>query len=140
MRKANAGQVRMIEAVLAVIIVFSAFAISGNLPSNHNVARKEDLASIGLNALMHLDSDGFLGKCIDNAEWSSIREALSLLLPSGVAFNLTIYDSAMQQINTENITNSGLNSQRTTFVEYICVSQNATFRCYILHLHLEVMT
>lgn len=139
MRRANKGQVRIIEAFLAVIIVFSAFAVSGNLPSNQNTARKEDLASVGLNALLQLDSDGFLGRCIDNAEWSTLREALSLLLPSGVAFNLTIYDSAMQKINTETIANSGLSSQKTTFVEYICVSQNATFRCYVLHLYLAVI-
>lgn len=139
LRKTSKGQIRIIEAFLAVIVVFSAFAVSGSLPSNHNVTRKEDLASVGLNVLMLLDSDGFLGECIDNAEWSTLREALGLLLPSGVAFNLTIYDSAMRKINTENIANGGLNSQKTTFVEYMCVSQNVNFQCYILHLRLAVV-
>ncbi|MEM3577519.1 MAG: hypothetical protein QXX51_03575 [Candidatus Bathyarchaeia archaeon] len=139
MRGANKGQIRIIEAFLAVIIVFSAFAVSGNLPSNQNVTRKEDLSSIGLNALLQLDSDGFLGKCIDTAEWSTLREALGLLLPNWIAFNLTIYDRAMQKVNTEPIANGELSSQETAFVAYVCVSQNAAFHCYILHLHLAVV-
>ncbi|MEM3694922.1 MAG: hypothetical protein QXJ11_03065 [Candidatus Bathyarchaeia archaeon] len=139
MRRANKGQIRIIEAFLAVIIVFSAFAVSGNLPQNQKVTRKEDLVSVGLNALLQLDSDGFLGRCIDNAEWSRLREALGLLLPSGVAFNLTVYNGTMQKVNSETIANSGLNSQKTTFVEYICASQNVTFHCYILHLYLAVV-
>jgi hypothetical protein len=139
LNKADKGQIRIIEAFLAVIIVFSAFTVSGSLPLNQNTARKDDLTLIGLNALMKLDSSGVLGKYIGDAEWSSLREALNLLLPSGVTFNLTVYNSSMQQLNTEIIANGGLNSQNTAFVEYICVSQNATFQCYILHLYLAVI-
>jgi hypothetical protein len=139
LRKANKGQIRIIEAFLAVIIVFSAFAVYGNLPLNQNAERKDDLTSIGLNALMELDSDGVLGEYIANAEWSSLGEAISLLLPSGVTFNLTVYNSTMQQLNTEFIANGALNSQNTAFVEYICISQNASFQCYILHLYLAVV-
>lgn len=140
MNKANKGQIRIIESFLALIIIFSAFVVSGNFPSSQNAAGNDYLASMGFNALTKLDSSGFLGRCIDNREWSSLREALNLLLPSEITFNLTVYNTAMEQINSEIISNGFLDGKNTVFVKYICVSQSAAYRCYILHLHLTVIT
>jgi len=138
MNRHNSGQIRIIEAFLAVLIIFSSFTISSNLTLMQNVSRSEDLASAGLQALVKLDSDGNLGKIIDQGNWTALRKTLTIVLPSGICFNLTVYDEAMHQINDETISNGALNSEEVAFVEYLCSSQNSTFHCYIIHMYLAV--
>lgn len=140
MKAHNKGQIRIVEAFLSVLIIFSAFTISANLTITRNGTKNDDLANVGLQALMVLDSDGSLGKYIEDGNWNGLREAFSLLLPTGVCFNLTVYDDQMQQVNTDVISNGGFGSQQITFVEYVCASQDAVFRCYIIHLLLAVAT
>ena len=138
MKSQNKGQIRIIEAFLAVFIVFSALTISASLTTSHSNIENSGLASVGMQALLQLDSDGSLSAFIDAGNWAELREALSLLLPTGVSFNLTVYNEEMQQINEEIVSNGGFNSQEVTFVEYLCVSQNSAFHYYIIHLHLAV--
>lgn len=138
MRSQNKGQIRIIEAFLAVLIIFSSFAVSANLTTTQNTTKRDDLSYVGLQALMKLDSDGSLGKYIDDGNWATLRDALCLFLPTGVSFNLTVYDSQMQQVNTAIISNGAFTSQEIAFVEYLCVSQGLVFKCYIIHLHLTV--
>jgi hypothetical protein len=133
------GQIRIIEAFLAVLIVFSSLAISASLTTEQKIAESSDLASIGLQTLIKLDSDGSLGDYIDSGNWSGLRETLNLLLPEGISFNLTVYDEEMRQINTEAVTNGNLNSQEVTSVKYVCVSQNPNFKYYVIYLHLAVV-
>jgi len=133
------GQIRIIEAFLAVLIVFSSLAISASLTTERKTTESSDLASIGLQALMKLDSDGSLSDYIETGNWSGLRETLNLLLPEGVSFNLTVYDGDMQQINNEAITNGNLDSQEVASVKYVCVSQNPNFKYYVIYLHLAVV-
>jgi hypothetical protein len=134
----NRGQIRIIEAFLAVLIIFSSFAISANLTATRNTTKHDDLPSIGLQALMKLDSDGSLSKYIEDRDWTALRDALNLVLPTGIAFNLTVYNEQMQQVNTDVISNGGFSSQHIAFVEYACASQSSNFHCYIIHLYLAV--
>lgn len=138
MKSQKSGQIRIIETFLAVLIIFSSFAISTNLTPTQNTIKHNDLASIGLQTLMELDSNGSLGKYIDDGNWSSLRDALNLALPAGVCFNLTVYNDQMQQVNTAVISNGGFSSQEIDFVEYVCANQGTVFRCYIIHLHMAV--
>jgi len=140
MKSQNRGQIRIIEAFLAALIIFSSFAVSSNLSVRQNVNKSEDLASIGLQALVKLDSDGSLSKYIDCGNWTALRDALNIVLPAGICFNLTVYNDQMQQVNTAVISNGGFGSQQIAFVQYICASQSMVFRCYIIHLHLAVAT
>jgi hypothetical protein len=133
------GQIRIIEAFLAVLIVFSSLAISASLTTERKTAESSDLASIGLQALIKLDSDGRLGDYIENGNWSGLRETLSLLLPEGISFNLTVYDGDMQQINSEAIGNGNLDSQEVASVKYVCVSRNPNFKYYVIYLRLAVV-
>jgi hypothetical protein len=134
----NRGQIRIIEAFLAVLIIFSSFAISANLIVTQTVTNHDNLASTGLLALVKLDSDGSLGKCIEDRDWAALRDALNLILPAGIAFNLTVYDGQMQQVNTDVISNCGFSSEDIAFVEYVCASQGSNFHCYMIHLYLAV--
>jgi hypothetical protein len=136
----NKGQIRIIEAFLAALIIFSAFTVSSNLSVRQNVSKSEDLASIGLQALVKLDSDGSLSKYIDCENWTALRDALNIALPAGVCFNLTVYNDQMHQVNTVLISNGGFNSQQITFVQYVCASQSIVFQCYIIYLHMAVTT
>ncbi|MEM3725829.1 MAG: hypothetical protein QXK98_03090 [Candidatus Bathyarchaeia archaeon] len=134
----NAGQIRILEAFLAVIIIFSAFAVSANLTVTRSNVENDDLASVGLQALMQLDSDGSLSKLLDEENWTGLRETLSLALPASISFNMTVYNEQMQQVNPTIISNGALIGQKTAFVEYVCVSRNSLFHCYVIYLQLAV--
>jgi len=138
LKRQNEGQIRIIEAFLAVLIIFSAFAVSANLAATQTMAKNDDLTSVGLQALLKLDSDGSLGKHIDGGNWSALRDSLSLVLPVGVAFNLTVYDEQMQRVNNAVVSNGAFGSQDVAFVEYVCASSGSVFRCYEVHLCLAV--
>ena len=140
MKKQNSGQIRIIEAFLAVLIIFSALAISTGLTPTGNTANHDNLASVGLQALLKLDSDGSLGTYIDNGSWIGMREALGLLLPVGISFNVTVYDSQMHLINSEPVSNGGLGSSEIASVDYVCASRSTTFRTYTVHMLLAMIT
>jgi len=130
------GQVRTLEAFLAVILIFSALTLSVVFSSVGNVNNQEVLANLGLNALIEFDEDGNLGKLIDQSNWTAIEKALNILLPLGVSYNLTIYNESMQSINNVAISNSGLGSLKVVSVQYLCASQGLECRCYFLRLQL----
>ena len=137
--KNQRGQIRIIEAFLAVLIIFSSIAISASLTAGHKNMESSDLASVGLQALIKLDSDGSLGAYIDSGNWSGLRETLSLILPEGVSFNLTVYDGKMRQVNTEAVANGNPNGQEVASIKYVCVSQNPNFKYYVVQLRLAVV-
>jgi hypothetical protein len=138
MNNRNRGQIRIIEAFLAVLVIFSSFAVSSTFTPMQSANRREDLASVGFQALMRLDSDGNLGKHIANGNWTALRDALNTVLPAGICFNLTVYNDQMQQVNNATISNGGFSSQQIAFVEYLCTTQEPNFQCYIIHLNLAV--
>ena len=138
MRNENAGQIRIIEAVFAVFVIFSAFAVTANLPAAQNTSRTNDLSSVGLQVLVKLDSDGSLGRNLDQENWTVLRESLNLALPAGISFSMTVYDEQMLEVNTAVISNGGFGSQEVSFTEYICASRGLTLKCYVIHLCLAV--
>ncbi|NIO37254.1 hypothetical protein GTO27_06060 [Candidatus Bathyarchaeota archaeon] len=138
MNMGNRGQIRIIEAFLAALILFSSLAISANVSVTQNSSSREDMSPAGLQVLMKLDSDGSLGRYIDSKDWSTLREVFDLALQTGVTFNITVYDVEMHPINDEIISNGGFSSEDVAFVEYICVGHEDAFHCYIVHLYLVV--
>jgi len=134
----NRGQVRIVEAFLAVLIVLSAFTVAGNVTVTQNKSRDGDLASAGFAALLKLDSDGYLASWIDSGNWVAMRETLSLALPAGITFNMTIYDDQMRPVNTAIISNGALGSQEISSVEYISGDRSTVFHVYIIRLELAI--
>ena len=59
------AQVRILEAFLAVLLIFSSFVVSDSLFTSTNISRNEGLESLGMQALLTLDSEGVLGKMIE---------------------------------------------------------------------------
>lgn len=140
MKGKNSGVVRVIEAFLAIFIIFSSLTISASLTVTQKDSSNDELATVGLQALSKLDSDGSLGTYIGNEDWTGLRNALNLVLPVGVSFNLTVYNEQMQQVNAVVISNGNFGSQNVAFIEYVCAAQSSSFHCYIIHLHLAVVT
>jgi len=132
------GQVRMLEAFLAVLVIFSASIISIKFYPPTNFDDEKMLSASGMQALIELDSNGTLGRFIDERNWPAIRENLKILLPVGVSYNVTIYDDAMHQINDSTIGN-GLKGQKIVSVEYPCVSQSSECHFYVVRLQLALV-
>ncbi len=138
MVKNNRGQIRVVEAVLSAVIIFSALAICSALPPPSNGGNQKTVAAQGMQALVQLDGDGTLGKMIGQGNWTALSDSLQLLLPIGISYNLTVYDENMQQINSVPISNGNLVGN-VVAVEYLCASQNLQYHSYRLRLQLAVV-
>jgi hypothetical protein len=144
------GQIRTLEALLAVILIFSALTLSVVFSPVTNVNNQGALANLGLNALIEFDENGNLGKLIDQNNWTVIEQTLNVLLPMGVfynltvynelmqPYNLTVYNELMQPINNCTISNGGLGSPEVVSVQYLCASQGTKCHCYFLRLQLAL--
>jgi hypothetical protein len=132
------GQIRMIEAFLAVLVILSTSVFSITLSPTASSDDAKMLATLGMQVLMELDNNGTLGKFIDESNWTAVRESLEILLPVGVSYNITVYDDEMSQINDSTISN-GLKGQRIISVEYLCASQSSEVRFYLVRLQLALV-
>lgn len=132
----SSGQIRILDALLATTLIFSALAFASLLHTPVTLSKQEGLGGLGRNALIELDENGTLGFLIDSGNWTSIRESLKILLPTGVSFNLTVFDEAEQPINNSTISNGGLLDRRVISVQYLCASQGPDSNLYLLRLQL----
>lgn len=131
------GQIIILEAFLAVLVIFSASIISIKFSPATDFESEKSLSASGMQALIELDNNGYLGKLIDERNWTAIRENLDILLPAGVSYNLTVYDDSMNQINDSAIGN-GLKGQNVVSVQYPCASQSSKCRLYLVRLQLSL--
>ena len=102
------GEIRIIEAFLAIAVMFVAVLIPITWPSSPDLTQSKDLAYIGTQALIALDVNGTLGNLITQKNWTSIKQSLDILLPMGVSFNLTIYDENLRPLNDQTVQNANL--------------------------------
>lgn len=131
------GQVRVIEAFFASMLILSCLAlIPVQAPPKSSAL---NLAWKAQNVLLTLDSDGHLANLIDNHDWTKLGKCIESSLPLTTWFNLTVYDKNLNILNDFSISNGGSVSDRIISVDYVCVSQNSTFEVYVLQLQLSVM-
>ncbi len=93
--KNSKGQMRVIEAIMASIIVISAVAflyVFAVVPSSQTYEAGE-LEKIGHNILHDIDEQGLLTRFVYNGEWANLTAALIVSVPNDVYFNLTICDT-----------------------------------------------
>ncbi|MEM2252112.1 MAG: hypothetical protein QXE73_03040 [Candidatus Bathyarchaeia archaeon] len=91
--KLESGQARIIEAVMASILIFIAFtAAFFMLFSSEKFFKQEtvDLNRLAYNVLHRLAESGVL----DEIDETKIRRVLHGLLPQNIYFNLTIYETS----------------------------------------------
>ena len=130
------GQIRIIEAFLAIAVIFSVLLISVTFPSSPNLDKEKSLANLGTQALMKLDANGTLGSLIAQENWTAMKTSLDILLPIGVSFNLTVYDENLSPINSQSIQNSNLLGREAVSVQYICATQTMNTQFFVLRLQL----
>ncbi|HVP40459.1 MAG TPA: hypothetical protein VMS95_00720 [Candidatus Krumholzibacteriaceae bacterium] len=138
MRRGKRGQVRVMEAFLSALLIFSALAISAALSPPATGGINKTLVAQGMQALVQLDSDGRLGEMIDARNWTALSGVLQLVLPVGAAYNLTVYDENMQQVTSSPVSNGELVGNVVS-IEYLCAVQGLQFRVYSLRLQLAVV-
>jgi hypothetical protein len=138
--KDNKGQIRVIEAFFASILLLSVLAL---LPSGTKITNSGDqsLISMGQHVLFALDYNGYLSKLIENRSWSVLRNCVQSSLPPTVWFNLTILDENNNPINDTLRMSSGTPiNQKILSLDYICASQSPNYNIYIVRLQLSVVS
>lgn len=131
------GQVRVIEAFFASVLLLSSLALipAQTTPKSSTV----NLAWKAENVLLTLDSDGQLASLVDNHDWSALGKSVESALPLTTWFNLTVYDKNLNILNEFPISNGGAVSDKIVSFDYVCVSQNSTYAVYVLQLQLAVV-
>ncbi len=135
----NRGQMRTVEAFLAILLCFSALSIATLISPTSNSNDADALATVGMQALVSMDNEGGLGRLIDGGNWTALADALNTLLPMGVSYNLTVYDENLQPINTVFISNGIIPDSNVVSVQYPCASPSTQGHCYLLRLQLAIV-
>jgi hypothetical protein len=130
----NKGQIRIIEAFLAVSVMFSAIVFTTSLPTPPSLNRQTNLKELGTQILLNLDNNGTLGRLIEDEDWSGLRQTMDLALPKGAFYNMTVYDENMQKINTQEIANTSQLGQEAVMTQHLCATQGSDVRFYIIRL------
>ena len=94
-QRSRKGQMRVVEAVMASLIVVSAVAflyVFAATPSSQPQETSE-LEKIGHNVLHDIDEQRLLTRFVYNSEWANLTSALVISLPTNVYFNVSIYDA-----------------------------------------------
>jgi hypothetical protein len=133
----NKGQVRVIEAFFAAVLLMSCLTL---VPAQPNLKYStQSLASTAQNVLLSLDSDGHLTTLIDKHDWAGLKSSVESALPLTVWFNLTVFDKDMHVLNDFPICNAGAVSDKIASVDYICVSQSSNYAIYTVRLQLSLV-
>ena len=130
----NRGQIRIIEAFLAVSVMFSAIVFTMPVPISPSLDRQTDLKKLGMQVLMSLDSNGTLGRLVENEDWSGLRQTLDLALPLGILYNMTVFDENMQELSTQEIANTSQLGQEAVMTQHLCVTQSTDVQFYTVRL------
>lgn len=137
--KQNRGQIRIIEAFFASVLILSSVAL---IPSQTGVTSSSDqfLYSIERNVLATLDSDGSLSTLIESQNWTALRTCITLALPPSVWFNTTIFDENMQPVNQAQICSGSSMNGRIAATDYFCASRSGDYRIYIIRMQLSTVS
>jgi len=125
------------EAFLSVLLITSALTLSSRLSPLSKNQDNEFLEAVGWQTLIKLDEEGTLDKYVSEKSWNMLRDAVQMLLPLGVSFNLTVYDESMVQVNDVPISN-GLSGDETVAIQYPCTITQDNCRFYLLQLQLAL--
>ena len=135
----NKGQIRVIEAFFASILLLSVLTL---LPSAKNTKYSSDqsLISMGQHTLLALDDNGYLSKLIEDKNWSILRNCVQSSFPPTVWFNLTILDENNNPINDVQMSSGTPINQKLLSFDYICASQSPNYNIYTVRLQLSVVS
>jgi hypothetical protein len=133
--KDNKGQIRIIEAFFAAILLLSSLTLIP-MVQEHSGDSTEILSSTAHNILMSLDSDGHLASLIGNESWINLKSCIQSSLSPMVWFNLTVFDENMTCVNDIPITSGNAVNDRIVAVDYVCAGTGSNYAVYIIRLQL----
>jgi len=133
--KDNRGQIRIIEAFFASILLLSSLTLIPATQNNSNDST-ETLASTAHNVLMSLDSNGYLASLVSNQSWINLKSSIQSSLSPMMWFNLTVFDENMTRINDVPICSGSAVSDRIVAVDYVCAGTSSNYAVYIIRLQL----
>jgi len=136
--KDNRGQIRIIEAFFASILLLSSLTLIPATQNNSNDST-DLLASTAHNVLMSLDSNGYLTSLVSNQSWINLKSSIQSSLSPMVWFNLTVFDENMTCINDVPICSGSAVSDRIVAVDYVCAGTSSNYAVYIIRLQLALV-
>ena len=134
-RSDQRGQIRVIEALFASLLILSTLAL---VPSHlaFEQSHYSTLYSQGTQVLISLDNNAMLSSTIEDSNWTSLRNCIQSLLPMSLWFNLTVFDENMNVVNGVFVSNGSPVSEEIIAVNYVCASQSANYAVYVVQLQL----
>jgi hypothetical protein len=137
--KDNRGQIRVIEAFFASVLIFSVLALAPASRNNTNTGNQA-LTSMGQQTLLTLDGNGYLSKLIDNRDWTTLRDCIQSAFPPTVWYNLTVTDEKGNVLNPTSISSGTPVNEQVISLNCVCASQSATYDIYLIRLQLAVVS
>jgi hypothetical protein len=133
--KDNKGQMRIIEAFFASVLLLSSLTL---IPAvqNNSTNSYSSLSSEAYNVLVSLDSNGHLSTFIDNENWIDLKSSIQSSISPSMWFNLTVFDENMTRINDTPICSGSAVSNNIVAVNYVCASTSKDYAVYIIRLQL----
>jgi hypothetical protein len=129
------GQIRIIEAFFASILLLSSLAVIPATQTNSDDST-ENLSSAAYNILMSLDSNGHLASLISNESWMDLKSSIQSSLSPMVWFNLTVFDENMTRLNEVPICSGSAVNDKIVAVNYVCAGTSSNYAVYIVRLQL----
>lgn len=130
------GVVHTLDVFLAAVIIVTTLLFASQMPRERDYLEDTGIDSLGMQALLVLDSNGTLGRLVDSGDWDGLELALRVILPTRVSFNLTVIDEQGTVINTWEISNGGVTGRRIESVEYLLAVESSSCPLYRLRLQL----
>jgi hypothetical protein len=109
-------------------------------PRNARDTSDQTLISMGQNALISLDNNGYLSKLIENESWITLRECIQSSFPPTVWFNLTVFDENNTVLNNIPISSGSPVNEKIVSLDYVCASQSRNYSIHLIRLQLAVVT
>jgi hypothetical protein len=129
------GQVRVIEAFFASILILSSLTLIP-VVQHFSSGSNSVLSSTAFNVLASLDGNGHLAQLVDQKNWTAIRNCVEALVSPAIWFNLTVYDENMTCISNMPICNGNSISNHIEVADYLCASTSGTYAIYNVRLQL----
>ena len=129
------GQIRVIEAFFASLLMLSSLAIIPAIQDN-TVDSEGVLSSEAFNVLESLDSGGQLGNLTDQRNWTAMKNLLKSAISPALWFNLTIFDENGEILNDIMVSSGSAIGNHIETADYICAGTNATYTVYRMRLQL----
>ena len=130
------GVVHTLDVFLAAVIIVTTLLFASQMPRERDYLEETGIDSMGMQALLVLDSNGTLGRLVDSGDWDGLELALRVVLPTRASFNLTMIDEQGTVVNTREISNGGVTGRRIESVEYLLVVESSSCPLYRLRLQL----